>query len=238
MDATYKITVLGYPLLIIGTQDIEHRFRPIAMALSKHERQKYYEFILRNINAALEKYYCYSWKVDFVMGDASESIYNASIAVFGNSHRHGMCSVHVFRNVEKKIASFVPTKFRKDLRSDLKFLENLPSTSLFEAGIKLFEEKWEGRIPEFLDYFFNEWIDSKFCYWYRGAIPVGFSHTNNGIEAFNSSIKKKYTNWERLHFQDFLSMIKNIIHDHSEKSTSTPFPVRFHNIENFMVKSS
>lgn len=160
VDTTYKITVLGYPLLIVGTQDIEHKFRPIGMAIAKHEREQDYVFLLRSLRDSLRTLLYYEWKIDLVMSDASDAIHNACATVFGDSLKHAMCSVHVFRNVEKKISSFVPTT----------------TVNTFDCAIKLFEEKWEAKIPEFLQYFFREWIDSRFNLWYRGSIPPGYSH--------------------------------------------------------------
>jgi len=143
LDGTYKISVLGYPVIVIGTQNLEHHFRPIAIAFAKHEREKDYSFVLQSIKDALEKFYKYAWEVDLVMADASLAIFNATGSIFGNSYKHAMCSVHVFRNTEKKIISKVSRQHRKDLRNDLRFLEDLPDQSLFDIVIKLFEEKWK-----------------------------------------------------------------------------------------------
>jgi len=139
---------------------------------------------------------------------------------------------------KKKIASFVPIKLRKELRSDLKFIENLSNELLFETSIGLFENKWRPKIQEFIDYFLNEWANSQFRYWYRGAIQPGFSHTNIGIEAFNSSIKRKYTDWEKLEFEEFVTVLKDLISDHSEKAIQTPLSSAYSVVEEVWIKAA
>ena len=54
----------------------------------------------------------YDWEVDLVISDASNAIHLAVESVFGQNHLHAMCSVHVWRNAEKNITSFVKTEDR------------------------------------------------------------------------------------------------------------------------------
>ena len=55
LDGTYKLNILGYPLLIVGTQDLNHKFRLIRMAISKHEREKDYKFLLEGLKTSIRK---------------------------------------------------------------------------------------------------------------------------------------------------------------------------------------
>ena len=223
LDGTYKLTVLGYPLVVVGTQDLNHKFRLIAIALVRHEREEDYKFILESIKSAVQKFFSYDWIVDFVMSDGCQAILNASRSIFGETYIHGMCSVHMWRNVEKKITSLVKVEDRADLKEDLKILENLHSITLFQNALFLFEKKWDQNGSDFLNYFYENWVNSDFSNWYRGSIPVGFSHTNNAVEGFNNGIKLKYTNWERLQLNDFFKVVEEIINDYSEQSLALPF---------------
>lgn len=44
-DATYKVTSLGYPLLVVGTTNNSRRFQPIALALCTTEKQDDFVFV-------------------------------------------------------------------------------------------------------------------------------------------------------------------------------------------------
>ena len=124
----------------------------------------------------------------------------------------------------KKIHSLISVDDRPHLKANLRFLENIHTISLFEVALSLFEKKWNEKGSDFLDYFYENWVDTSFSNWYRGSIPLGFSHTNNAIEGFNNGIKLKYTNWERLQLGDFLKIIEEIISDYSEQTSMLPFP--------------
>ena len=87
-----------------------------------------------------------------------------------------------------------------------------------------FWKKWNQKGSEFLDYFFENWVNSGCDNWYRSSIPTGFSHTNNGIEGFNNGIKSKYTDWEKLKLNDFFVTVRGIIKDYSKDTVTKEFP--------------
>ena len=236
LDATYKLTVIGYPLLVFGTQNNDHKFKLVALTLSRHEREKDFSFALLAIKHALQEFYNYEWGVDFIMADGSPAIRNAAKEVFGNKYQHGMCSVHMRRNVEKKITSYVKVDSRKELRKDIDFLEKIHDMNLFKAAISLFEKKWIGTAPDFIKYFNQTWVYSDFCNWYRGAVPCGFSHTNNGIEGFNFGIKQKYTDWDRYQLNEFINVLKEIIGNNSKEALDEPFVLSFNLDQNLWIK--
>ena len=60
-----------------------------------------------------------------------------------------MCFVHVLRNLEKKIASYVKKEQRKEIKDDIKFLENLAEKDAFDAALELFEIKWDLKFHSF-----------------------------------------------------------------------------------------
>jgi len=225
IDGTYRLTVLGYPLVVVGTQDNNHKFKLIALGLTKHEREKDFKFILNSVQDSLQKVFQYQWNIDLLLSDSSFAIYSASKAVFGNKYTHGMCSVHFWRNVQRQISIIVPVDRRKELKKDLEFLKNIHETLMFDRAIDLFEQKWEDHIPEFLEYLLATWVNSVFCNWYNGSIPPGFSTMNNGIEGFNNGLKVKYTEWERLEIGEFIKAVKEIIQDYSQEGTAGLFPI-------------
>ena len=134
-DSTYKLTLLGYPVIIIGTQDLDRKFRLIALAVSKHEREQDFKFMFSSLKSSLQQIFHYDWEIDYLMADGSQQIYKAARSIFGEDYVHGMCFVHVLRNLEKKIASYVKKEQRKELKDDIKFLENLAEKDAFDASL-------------------------------------------------------------------------------------------------------
>jgi len=179
---------------------------------------------LKSIKFPLSELFEYEWKVDFIMSDASLSIYNATQSIFGQQYLHGMCVVHFWRNIRKKIASLVAKEFRKELKLDLEFLEGIHDSKLFESALSLFDQKWTPKAAEFLEYFFETWVGSNFCNWYKGSIPPGFSNTNNGIEGFNQGLKSKYTEWSRFRLGEFADILQEVVKDYSDETSKLPFP--------------
>jgi len=125
IDGTYRLTVLGYPLLVIGTQDITHKFRLVALALSKHEREKDYKFVLDSVRNSLEMIFKYEWRIDLLLSDASMAIYSAAALTFSAKYTHGMCSVHFRRNVEKNNI-FSPCQGQKSPQKRYNFSAKYP----------------------------------------------------------------------------------------------------------------
>ena len=54
--------------------------------------------------------------------------------------------------MEKKINLLIPADKRKELREDLKFLENLSDSNHFSLSLPLFKKKWASQ-KEFLKVF-------------------------------------------------------------------------------------
>ena len=59
LDGAYKLTVEGDPLLIVGTQDLNHKFKPVAFALARSEKQSDYTFLLNNVKFQFQGIFSY-----------------------------------------------------------------------------------------------------------------------------------------------------------------------------------
>ena len=84
--------MFGYPLQAIGTHDCNHKFRLIALALAKHEREKDYEFMLKSVKHAVQEFENYKWDNNMIMADGSLGIYGATRSVFGSDYTHNVFS--------------------------------------------------------------------------------------------------------------------------------------------------
>ncbi|CAF4641731.1 unnamed protein product [Rotaria sp. Silwood2] len=76
-DATYKLVWQGFPVLIIGTTDLNKAFHPFGLAI-------------------------YLLKPTALICDAADSIKNGLKNVFGNSYNQIMCWAHMKRIVENQ----------------------------------------------------------------------------------------------------------------------------------------
>ena len=81
-DATYKLTWLGYPVLIIGFSDMDRVFHPISIALCKGETGLDYKFIFKALQIAIERCGFESLKQVDLMADAADAITNGFKEVF------------------------------------------------------------------------------------------------------------------------------------------------------------
>ena len=60
-DCTYKLVKLGFGLMVCGTQNISHNFKPIAFALSLHEDSTSYQFFFNSIAKGLKNLFQYEF---------------------------------------------------------------------------------------------------------------------------------------------------------------------------------
>ncbi|CAF1045963.1 unnamed protein product [Rotaria magnacalcarata] len=115
---------------------------------------------------------------------------------------------------------------KAELRRDIEFMQPIKNETIFDAAIKLFQQKWKAKecppINNFIDYFINEWYMSNKG-WFEG-FTIGYPSSNNALEATNGTIKSLYTFRERLPVGEFLSVLENdIIHQLSrERNTDDP----------------
>ena len=90
------MTYQGYPVLLVGTSDKNNVFHPFALAITKNEKTKDYEFIFRAVEMFSD-----DWKPRVLLADASEAITAAFQKVFGTPLVRIMCFLHMTQNVEK-----------------------------------------------------------------------------------------------------------------------------------------
>ncbi|CAF4124769.1 unnamed protein product [Rotaria magnacalcarata] len=195
-DATYKLIWQGYPVLIVGTTDKQCAFHPFGIALCINEKTSDFD-------------YC----PIILVADASGAITNGFINVFNVVEKRIMCWFHI-------------KKMKAELRRDIEFMQPIKNETIFDAAIKLFQQKWKAKecppINNFIDYFINEWYMSNKG-WFEG-FTIGYPSSNNALEATNGTIKSLYTFRERLPVGEFLSVLENdIIHQLSrERNTDDP----------------
>jgi hypothetical protein len=111
-----------------------------------------------------------------------------------------MCFYHVLENLEKYFKVLLK---KLDIKVDIRVLQTCPDEETFTTALDLFFKKWKGpEVEAMMSYFRTQWVEKNGS-WFEGA-GVGYSSTNNGIEATNAVIKRDHTLRARLPVNQFL----------------------------------
>jgi hypothetical protein len=101
--ATYKLVWQGFPVLIVGTTDLNKAFHPFGLAICSNEKTKDFEFIFNSIQIVMGKINKDLFKPTALISDAADWIKNGFKNVFNNGYNQIMCWAHMKRNVENRI---------------------------------------------------------------------------------------------------------------------------------------
>ncbi|GBN13390.1 hypothetical protein AVEN_13845-1 [Araneus ventricosus] len=102
-DATYKLIWQGYPVLIVGSSDMNRTFHPFAIAVCSNETESDFAFIFNCVKDSCYKINETEWNPKLLLADASSAITNGFKAVFGFPFRRLMCYFHVVKNIDGKL---------------------------------------------------------------------------------------------------------------------------------------
>jgi hypothetical protein len=201
-DATYKLVWQGFPVLIIGTTDLNKVFYPFGLAICSNEKTKDFEFIFNSIQIGMQKINKDVLKPKALISDAADSIKNGFRKIFDNEYDQIMCWAHMKRTVENRACHIDDKNAAKEIIDDIELLQLCNSKPVFKLALTLFMKKWRMSnkqknlsILDFLTYFDKEWIQSN-SGWYEG-IQLNTPSTNNALEATNKVIKDDGTFRER-----------------------------------------
>jgi len=78
-----------------------------------------------------------------------------------------MCWAHMRRCVDHHL-HLVDKDDREDILDDIDFIQQSPSTEVYDCAIKLFKNKWS-EYEGFLEYMEKEWLGDKNG-WYEGYV--------------------------------------------------------------------
>jgi hypothetical protein len=200
VDATYKLIWQGFPVLIIGTSDMDRHFHIFGMAICTNEKTTDFKFIYQSICNGLNRLEIEKILPEVLISDASDAICNAFQEIFGNK-LIVMCWAHMRRNIVKKVESLVDQERRSDIIEDIETLQISSNEQIFKKASDCFVKKWKSKEAEFIKYFQDQWLKSHEN-WYEGVKHYTPS-TNNCLESFNKVIKDEQTLRERLPLSRF-----------------------------------
>ncbi|CAF1379390.1 unnamed protein product [Adineta ricciae] len=207
-DATYKLVWQGFPVLIVGTTDMNRQFHWFGVAVCSNEKTADFTFIFRALQEGVSKLDLQKIDPDILIADGSDAIRNGFQSVFGEKPIV-MCWAHMRRKVVKKVESMVDKMDKEDLLQDIDMLQLAQSDKIFRKASGLFVKKWSKKQPEFIQYFENEWLNTHNG-WYEGIRHLTPS-TNNALESNNRVIKDENTFRERLPLSRFKILTLEIV---------------------------
>lgn len=132
------------------------------------------------------------FKPSTLISDAADAMRNLFYGSLESAKLDVMCFAHVLRNVRKR--KFVSQNNRTLIIDDIKKIQLAADKQTFKMMTNKFCAKWNQIEADFIAYFKKQWL-GRHCNWYEGAAMYTPS-TNNALEGYNGSIKK------RLHYVD------------------------------------
>ena len=117
IDATYKITTYGYPLIVNGVSDAIGKFHPASFMVTSHETEDDFSLFYDNLINEAERLDV-NYEPEFIMQDACPASKNALIKFFPNV-KFLMCYFHVKKNVREKKHLLKNKDLYRDLQNDL-----------------------------------------------------------------------------------------------------------------------
>lgn len=220
-DGTYKLNIHGYPVIVIGGIDIEQRFHLNAFSITTKEESANYEFLFRTIKETIAKLHQEEFKPEVLISDAAAAISKGFYSAFPDINaKHVTCWFHALKAMRAKIG----TEYHEELIADINLLHHSSSEKVFKCAVKLFIEKWNEKKPEFCRYFQRYWVNANFG-WYNGY-TIRCPSTNNGIEGYNSFIKRCITFRELMPLGAFNEHIYRCLNKSSVESSRKIFPLQ------------
>lgn len=127
--------------MVSGISDMGRHFHLFGLMLCCGETTDDYAFFSRFIRYGVERTTGNKMIVDKLIADAAAAIHNGFEQVFNDYvFIVIMCFFHVVFNFNKR--KFVDSTNKPIIREDMEFLHMAYSREVFEAGSKLFIQKW------------------------------------------------------------------------------------------------
>ena len=121
-DATYKLIWKGYPVLIIGTTDLNKVFHPFGLAICSNEKMKDFQFIFNSIQIGMQKIKKELLKPTALVAGAAGAIKSGFKNVFNNEYNQIMCWSHMKTKVENRACHIDDKDVAKEIIGDIELL--------------------------------------------------------------------------------------------------------------------
>ncbi|CAF3299791.1 unnamed protein product, partial [Rotaria sp. Silwood2] len=133
-EATYKLIWQGYPVLIIGTTDLNKVFHPFGLSICSNEKTKDFQFIFNSIQIGMQKIKKELLKPTARLADATDAIKSGFKNVFNNEYNQIMCWSHMKTKVENRVCHIDDKDVMKEIIYDIELLHLSNSTVVFKLA--------------------------------------------------------------------------------------------------------
>lgn len=136
-DATYKLTYLGFPLIIVGTSDVSRHFHPVCFAFSSNEASENFKMTFEALITAKQNF-----RPNALLADCAAAITKAFFDVFGETKRI-YCWFHVYKAMKKRMNELIKCDGTKlQLCNGINVIQRSCNSELFARTCELFLAKW------------------------------------------------------------------------------------------------
>ncbi|DAZ94832.1 TPA: hypothetical protein N0F65_012859 [Lagenidium giganteum] len=101
VDATFKLSKKGFPVIVVGVSDANRAFPVIAVFIASGLRQPFFEKAFPDINTAYQAITGGTPIDKYLMADTDDAQHNVAVEGFGLETTHLMCYFHVIANAKK-----------------------------------------------------------------------------------------------------------------------------------------
>ncbi|TMW63323.1 hypothetical protein Poli38472_002264 [Pythium oligandrum] len=222
MDATYKLSDLGYRTVTCGFTDAARSYQLAAIIVISTQTADDYESCLKALVKIFKRVQPgVSLKILRFMGDGDHAHFNAmkKVPEF-SSASYLMCFFHVLYNVRKKTRHLTDV-LRRIIMDGIVEMHYAASESEYEELKQSVLVWWWSFSPlrDFVRYFQKQWLEGKFNRWQIWHTSYGLPTTNNPCETFNATLKV-YSGRRRQHMQRLLEMFFKVV-KHAKKLEPT-----------------
>lgn len=234
-DATHKVTNEKLPLIAAGVTDGNNRFHFTGLTLSTNEDTDSFALTFRAMRSGIRAVSGLQIQPKVLVCDADPAIHNGFRKTFypdSDDKDDGrntaeeededdellleylivMCYFHVTLNIQSKY-KFQTKGNKAPFKDDIYILHICGSEEQFDIGCKLFVKKWSTIEPEATRLVQKSFFE-KNKNWFIGCIPRAPKH-NNGMEGFNSTMKRCQLEHQRQPLKQFLTTALSIVRQRS-----------------------
>ncbi|POM63162.1 hypothetical protein PHPALM_27575 [Phytophthora palmivora] len=204
VDSTHNTVNTRYLVFILGISDPSGRYFPMVYYCSSQRRTQDTVWCLAFIKRVLRERFAATFSPNFVMTDADDAQYNASVDQLPTSCIL-MCWFHVSQNIKYKTQR-LPAITRKMIFRDFNTLHFCTSMQEYRTKKDSIISCWSSyyndfpRFKKIAKQLINQWIqcinpvtrhveDSRFSKWQIFHSPPGYAVTNNPLEQYHKTLK-------------------------------------------------
>jgi hypothetical protein len=224
LDGTYKLTIHGYPTLIIGTMDSNHQFKVLAIFFSRKEDTLAYIDALQKVKNAIQYFFEFDWSPRQSMSDSAGAILNALVQVFPDIIQ-AVCYFHLKKGLKDHKPCFSSEENFEMFGADVESLSNFGEEEMFDEALSLFQIKWEKKEKVATEWIMREWGTGTNRRWFAGATEAGLPRVNNSLENYNRILKCFVTKKERQQLGFFIRKVTKELKYQTILAYREPFKV-------------